>query len=121
MEIREQTSCPVCGMGWRGEDILAHFTAQKHNPQAPQHHYYKNHTPEQLLEVASYYGYTVEKPVRFSINFTGIELHGMHPLHRDGISYYQCLCCHTLWDRFTNEQVPASVLEVSNVPSPMDS
>jgi hypothetical protein len=82
----QHSECPHCGITWEGEEIP--HALHKAGP----------YTMEAAIEAASHYGWTPENNYKFSINVVGVETEGY-----DGISYWQCLDCGAMIDRFTGE------------------
>ena len=89
IRFSELKNCPHCKCNWNGGDILECLS---------KHPLYSNYTKEQLLEAAGHYGWTPETPKNFSL-VIGIELPYDHPNHYDGISYWQCPECKTVFTR----------------------
>jgi hypothetical protein len=80
------TECPHCGVVWEGSEI--HLGLYRTG----------NYTMEEAIEAASHYGWTPENNLCFSINVVGVETDGY-----DGISYWHCLECAAMIDRFTGK------------------
>lgn len=89
--------CPSCKASWDGGSILETFLKQR----------------DQAKPGGFRYGWTdeeVEKdmkecyspPYRWGREI-GIELAYDHPLHYDGVSYWECPDCKTTFNRFTGE------------------
>ena len=89
--------CPQCGGDWDGGSILDTFLKFKEDGAE----YYKDMTKEQIeQEVLNSYS----PPYRWH-KLIGVELPYTHPNHYDGISFWQCPHCNTIWDRFTEQIV----------------
>lgn len=80
-------NCPICNCNWDGGDVFEEL--QLHYP---------DRSIEKIKDMASSYGWSEENPQRFS-NLIGIEVLGEY----DGISRWQCPCCKSEWDRFTEK------------------
>lgn len=85
--------CPECSVAWEGETIPNGLFAAG---------YYE--TMEEAREAAKNYGWTPENGKRFGVNVMGIET----PQY-DGISYWQCMACDTLFDRWTMKKVSSNI------------
>jgi hypothetical protein len=83
-------NCPKCGVTWEGQEIPAALMTTGYYP-----------ILQDAEIAAAAYGWTPENKRTFSINVTGIET-----AHYDGVSYWRCEVCRTLFDRFTFEEVP---------------
>ena len=84
--------CPKCKIAWQKEEnIYDHFVNQ-------------GETKEKATEIASFYGCTKETPKHFGVNVMGIETE-----EYDGVSYWECTSCKTVFDRWT--------MKVSTFPS----
>lgn len=80
-------SCPECNVTWEAkETIFDHFRS-------------KGHTVSEARESASHYGCTPENPKHFGVNMMGIEIPGKY----DGVSYWKCTECNTIFDRWTQK------------------
>lgn len=85
-------NCPKCGKSWDGGSILELFKSQR---EAGYEHV-KGMTDKELEDrMKEWYA----PPYRYS-NLLGIEIQGGY----DGISYWQCPYCKTMWDRFTGKE-----------------
>lgn len=103
-------NCPSCNESWIGEDIYKFFLNVKNDSNHPNqslHEYYKNHTDEEILEVASMYGYTLENP-KFFEKQIGIEYSELY----DGILIYQCESCKNTVGRFSGKINPIPQEEI---------
>ena len=89
------TECPHCGITWEGKEVPLglHLTG--------------NYTMEEAIKVAAHYGWTPENKRCFSINMVGVETDGY-----DGISYWYCLACDAMIDRFTGKITAKEAEEV---------
>ena len=94
MQLDPAGRCPECGANWNNGDVLARLRALRDSDE-----YYKNKTDDELIEIAGYYGWTVENPKCFS-RLLGVELPYDHPRHYDGVSEWQCPDCTKSWRRF---------------------
>jgi hypothetical protein len=87
--------CPKCSYNFEGEDVRSYFYREMKQRQP-------SLTEEQLqnesLEIAVQYGWTKEKPLKFS-NIVGVEIPGS----LDGTMFHQCPECETMWDRSGKE------------------
>lgn len=80
--------CPKCNITWeQKENIYDHFRL-------------KGHTKEESTEYAESYGCTKETPRHFTANMIGIENKSY-----DGVSFWQCLDCHSVFNRWTMKEV----------------
>lgn len=84
--INRHGSCPNCEKGWDGGDILEELKKMD---------VFRGKTDQEMLQIASNYGYTESNPVRFTRLGT-IEL----PL--DKRYFWECPHCHHIWDKITN-------------------
>jgi hypothetical protein len=80
------SECPHCGITWEGREIHLGLYLSG------------NYTMEQAIEAADHYGWTHKNKKKFSVNMVGVETPGY-----DGVSYWQCLKCGAMIDRFTGE------------------
>ena len=103
----QYTNCPSCNTSWVGEDIYKCFLNIKNDPNHPSHERYKNHTDEEILKVASMYGYTLENPTHFEKQI-GIEYSELY----DGILIYQCDSCKNTVGRFSGKINPIPQEEI---------
>lgn len=77
--------CPECGIAWeRKENIYEYFRD------------YRGYSKEEAAKAAEMYGCTKEDPKHFGINVVGIETEKY-----DGISYWRCDVCGSVFDRWT--------------------
>lgn len=84
----KQTECPRCGITWVGESIpYGLWQTGQYATQA------------EAEEAAEAYGWSPESNLRFNVNVVGVEM----PRLYDGVSYWKCLKCGVLVNRFTNE------------------
>lgn len=88
--ISDLKECPECKASWDGGDIYQYFRNSSK---------YSDKTDEEIEDIVSSYGWTKENPKRFS-KLIGIEVLGRY----DGISYWKCPECETIWDRFTGKK-----------------
>jgi hypothetical protein len=89
---KNTTICPKCNADWDGGSIVDTFKKQRDEGSE----YWKDYSEEQIEEYVkeSYF-----PPYRWGRQI-GIEVQGEY----DGISYYQCPDCETIWDKFTGEE-----------------
>ncbi len=80
------TECPDCGITWEGDEIPIGLYLNN------------NYTVMEAAHAADHFGWTPENNLCFSINVVGVETEGY-----DGVSYYLCLECEAMIDRFTGE------------------
>jgi len=80
------TKCPHCRITWEGKEIPLGL------------HLNGNYTMKEAIEVAAHYGWTPENKKCFSINMVGVETPDY-----DGVSYWHCLECDAMIDRFTEK------------------
>lgn len=92
---RRQENCPKCGVSWDGGSILESWQKLREDGVA-----YMDKSDEEL-EVWMKKSYS--PPYRWG-RVIGVELRYDHPRYRDGISYWQCPDCKTIWDTFTSEE-----------------
>lgn len=91
-----ETICPKCGSDWDGGSIIDAFIEQRN--QGSKH--WGGKTDEEIeKEVKENYS----PPYRWGRQI-GIQLPFDHPLHYDGISYWQCPDCSTAFNRFTGDE-----------------
>jgi hypothetical protein len=90
-----QDNCPKCGVSWDGGSILESWKKLREDGVA-----YIDKSDEEL-ETSMKKCYS--PPYRWG-RIIGVELPYNHPKHYDGISYWQCPDCKTMWDRFTSEE-----------------
>lgn len=84
----KEKNCPHCGTDWEEkETIYERFIAM-------------GYTPEKAKESAAMYGHTDETPRHFGKDVVGIEVMGKY----DGVSYWQCQKCDTVFDRWTMKE-----------------
>lgn len=82
--------CPHCNIQWEAEEtIYEHFLCAYDGDEKKARH------------TASMYGCTPENPKHFSINHHGIEILGKY----DGVSFWKCDSCQTVFNRWTMEEV----------------
>ena len=93
------TECPRCGIIWEGKEIPLGLYLNN------------NYTMEEATEWAAHYGWTSENKKCFSINVVGVETEGY-----DGVSYWHCLECEAIIDRFTGKITANEVEEVEEKP-----
>jgi len=96
-------NCPECNTQWKGPDIFEHFMRAKIDPNHEQHESYKDKTIAEVYDIATNYGYSIEKPKHFRY-LIAIELEYNHPDHYDGVSYWQCPGCKEAWNRWTGKK-----------------
>ena len=78
-------NCPSCNTEWEEkETIKEHFENQ-------------GYSTRKAVQTAAMYGCTPENPKHFGKNVVGIEIRGGY----DGVSYWKCQVCETMFDRFT--------------------
>lgn len=80
-------SCPSCEAPWEAEETIY------------QHFVNRGKTPAEATKSAEMYGCTPENPKHFGINVVGIEIPGKY----DGVSFWKCQECETVFDRWTME------------------
>lgn len=95
VQIDKLDNCPKCGTQWKGEDIFQYFLNKSNEPD----NYYSGKTEEEIVEVASHYGYTKEKPVYWN------KLIGVETDDYDGVSIWRCPECNSEWCRWTNKEL----------------
>lgn len=92
--------CPKCSYNFEGEDVRSYlYRAMKERKPSLT----EEQLQDQSLEMAVEYGWRKEKPVTFS-NIIGVEIPGA----LDGVMFYQCPECETMWDRLTSKEVTVS-------------
>lgn len=94
--IDNLTRCPKCDSDWDGGSILETFKKQRDDGAS----YWANKTDEDIEKIVTE---SYSPPYRWGRQI-GIELPYGHPNRRDGISYWQCPDCNTMFDRFTGEE-----------------
>lgn len=89
----DQRTCPKCHSNWDGGSIFETFIKQRDEGVK----YWQGKSDKQIAkEVKDSYS----PPYRWSRQI-GIELSYDHPKHYDGVSYWQCPDCNTMFNRFT--------------------
>ncbi len=82
------SQCPECSTPWEEEEIIfQHFLA-------------KGKTVEEASKTAANYGCTPQTPKHFGKDVIGIQIRGGY----DGVSFWKCQKCETVFDRFTMEK-----------------
>jgi len=99
--------CPHCNIEWeKKQTIYEHFLEKELKVMQEQ----KNDilSNEDIVSIqnsakniAVSYGCTEETPRHFSINVVGIE----DPYKYDGVSYWKCTSCNTVFDRWTMKEL----------------
>lgn len=74
------THCPKCNAGFETDDIY-------------QHYLHEGKTPEEAKELAGFFGWTEEKPVRFS------RAVSIYCWRQDRTVEWECPDCKHRWDR----------------------
>ena len=88
-----QRTCPKCGSDWDGGLILETFIKQREDGIKC----WQGKSDEQIeKEMKESYS----PPYRWGREI-GVELPYDHPKHYDGVSYWQCPDCETMFNRFT--------------------
>jgi len=83
------TRCPKCDVTWQEtQSIYQTFLGRFNND------------PIKARESSEMYGCTEESPKYFGKNVTGIEVQGKY----DGVSFWKCIPCATVFDRWTMEE-----------------
>jgi len=92
-ELDHYGTCPECGSNWDGGSILDTFIKQREEGSK----HWQGKSDEDIKEsiLNSY-----SEPHRWS-RLIGVEVRGRY----DGISYWECPDCKTMWDRFTGKKV----------------
>lgn len=80
--------CPKCEIPWEEQETIYEFFLNKYSDET------------KARETAGHYGCTVETPKHFSKNVVGIEIQGMY----DGVSYWKCQSCETVFNRWTMQE-----------------
>lgn len=96
-------NCPNCNVPWEADDtIYEHFLKQ-------------GKQPREARRIAEMYGCTKKNPKHFGINVIGVEVPGKY----DGVSYWKCQSCWTMFDRWTMEPVVITEKELNgDLPEP---
>ena len=85
--MKNMKNCPKCKIEWEEkENIYEYFLA-------------KGYSEEKAMDTAEMYGHTNENPKYFGKNCVGIETEGY-----DGVSYWKCTSCNTVFDRWTMKE-----------------
>lgn len=84
----KETHCPKCGTPWEEEETIYEHFLQRYGSE------------EKARETAAMYGCTPENPKHFGKDVVGIEIPGKY----DGVSYWQCQKCDTVFDRWTMKE-----------------
>lgn len=85
MDIKK---CPTCGVAWQQAENIYDFFKNE-----------RGYSKEKAAEAAEMYGCTKENPRHFGINVVGIETEKY-----DGVSYWKCDKCGTVFDRWTMKE-----------------
>lgn len=85
--INRHGSCPNCEKGWDGGDILEELKKMD---------VFKAKTDQEMLQIASNYGYTTSNPLRFT-KLETIEM----PIEQR--NFWRCPHCLHVWDKITNK------------------
>lgn len=85
--------CPECGAPWKDSDSIY------------QHFLNKYGDKKLAAESASLYGCTKNTPKFFSKNVIGIEITDKY----DGVSYWECQKCKSIFDRWTLKKVDTEI------------
>ena len=80
--------CPKCNISWREEESIYEYFFLKYGDSA------------KAREIAEEYGDTPGHPQHFSKNVVGIE-----DKNYDGVSFWRCTNCQSIFDRFTMEKI----------------
>jgi len=86
--------CPECGTSWDDGDIFDTLRADE---------FYEDKTDEEVKISASQYGWSENNKIRRT-KLMGLELPWDHPDHREGICFWQCPECNTIWNRYTGDK-----------------
>jgi hypothetical protein len=89
-------SCPTCKTSWNEEETIYEYFLRQYNGDK-----------KEATKTAEAYGCTKENPKHFGKDMIGIE----DPYKYDGISYWKCLKCNTLFDRWNMKEVSSDVLD----------
>lgn len=81
--------CPSCNIAWQGEETITQYFVRE------------GYTTRKAKQIAAMYGCTSETPRHFGKNVIGIEIQGQY----DGVSYWKCEGCKTVFDRWTLKPV----------------
>ena len=81
--------CPSCNIEWEEKQtITEHFVNE-------------GYTLSKAVQTGAMYGCTPNTPQHFGVNVVGIEIQGQY----DGVSYWKCTSCGTVFDRWTMKPV----------------
>ena len=83
-------NCPQCKIAWEEDETIYEFFLKK----------YEGDTIK-AAETASCYGCTPDTPKHFSKNVIGVEISEKY----DGVSYWECSNCKSIFDRWTMKLV----------------
>ena len=77
--------CPGCNVTWQQEETITE--------------YFENtgYSHRKALQTGAMYGCTPDSPKHSAKNVIGIEIRGQY----DGVSYWKCTECQTVFDRWT--------------------
>jgi hypothetical protein len=90
-QLNRYGQCPVCEFGWDAGDILESISLLD---------VFKNKSKSEMIQIAKEnYGYSEANPTRFTA-LNSIDLKGEY----EGMNFWQCPKCSTVWDKITNEQ-----------------
>lgn len=81
----KEKNCPHCGTAWEEEQTIYEYFLGRYKDAA------------KAAEAARSYGCTPETPKHFGKDVVGIEVRGKY----DGVSYWECQKCKTVFDRWT--------------------
>ena len=73
-------TCPRCNANFELQDIYEHFLKEYNDP-------------KEALETAEMYGWTKDKPQRFS------RIIGIYDINKDRTTHWQCPDCNYQWPR----------------------
>jgi len=86
-ELNHFGCCPECGANWDGGGIFDVLRTQD---------WCRDKTDDELRALVEE---SYSPPYRFS-RIIGVELPYDHPQHYDGVSFWRCPDCNTMWNRF---------------------
>jgi len=95
--------CPHCNTPWEEEETIYEYFLAKYLKD-----YLGELSDQECIEkarkTAKVYGCTLETPKHFGKDVVGIE----DPMLYDGISFWECQKCETVFDRWTMKEVSQS-------------
>jgi len=92
-------NCPKCKTAWLEDESIYDYFRKT------------GQTKEEATETAKSYGCTKENPKSFGKDVVGIEVRGKY----DGVSYWECQKCKTVFDRFTMKETTITKIRIRKI------